>query len=125
MFITSQSYTKNDIYSILKVPEAKQRGAWETGYIRYNNAFYIFCNIGVAGRTGHNYDNHWEEEYLVWYAKTNTHINQPLMRALLSGQIPVHIFTRTDNSHPFTYNGSGTVEKYEDVSPVKIIWKLT
>lgn len=125
MFNINVSYTKEEIYRILNVPEQQQRGAWDTGYRKFDNAIYIFCNIGVAGRTGHDYDNHWEGSNLVWYAKTNTHINQPLIKEILNGKIPIHIFTRTDNSQPFTYNGLASIEKFENTSPVKIVWKFT
>ena len=124
MFKKHAHYTKEEIYSILHVPPQQQRGAWDTGYRKYNEAVYIFCNIGVAGRTGHDYDNHWEGEHLIWYAKTDTHINQPLIKEILSGLLPVHIFTRTDNTHPFTYNGLGEIENFENTSPVKITLKI-
>src|SRR5690242_11188901 len=95
MFKVGNSYTKHDIYKILNVPVERQKGAWDTGYRKYEDGFYIFANIGVAGRTGHDYDNHWEEESLVWYAKTGTTIHQPIIQELLSNITTVNIFTRT------------------------------
>jgi hypothetical protein len=124
MFKVGNSYTKHDIYRILDVPSERQKGAWDTGYRKYDDAFYVFANIDTAGRTGHDYDNHWEGENLIWYAKTGTTIHQPIIQELLSNTSTVNIFTRTNDRSPFTYQGVGKVQSYEDVIPVKITWKL-
>lgn len=124
MFQIGHLYSKNEIYSVLNVPIEKQKGAWDTGYRKYHDVFYIFCNIGVAGRTGHDYNNHWEGKNLVWYAKTNTHTEQPLIRSMINGENVVHIFTRENNKVAFTYQGQGCVLSFEKESPVKIVWSL-
>lgn len=124
MFRQYELYTKQDIYNLLNVPLEIQGGAWDTGYRKYNNAVYIFCNIGVAGRTGHNYNNHWEENKLVWFAKTNTHVNQNQIVELLAGTIPVHIFTREDNRVAFVYQGQGIQVRHVNSTPVEIVWEI-
>lgn len=43
------------------------------------------------------------------------------MQKLVSGEYPVHIFTRNENTNPFIYAGEGLVVRIEDISPVKII----
>jgi 5-methylcytosine-specific restriction protein A len=124
MFKVGDSYTKHDIYRILNVPIERQKGAWDTGYRKYDDDFYVFVNIDNAGRTGHDYDNHWEGENLVWYAKTGTTIRQLIIRELLDNNSTVNIFTRTNDRSPFTYQGEGKVQSYEDVTPVKITWQI-
>ena len=66
MYIVGNQYTRADIYKILDIPESKQKGDWQNGYHRHEQDYYIFCNIGVAGRTGHDYNNHWDGDKLVW-----------------------------------------------------------
>lgn len=44
MFIIGHLYTKKDIYEILKVPIAEQKGIWDTGYRLYNDEIFIFVN---------------------------------------------------------------------------------
>jgi Domain of unknown function (DUF3427)/HNH endonuclease len=124
MFKQGVNYTKSDIYRTMNVPEESQKGAWDTGYRRYKNDIFVFANIGVAGRTGHNYDNHWEGSDLVWYGKTTSHINQPLIQQMVKGEGKVYIFTRFDDRQPFTFQGEASVKSTEDISPVKITWSL-
>ncbi len=65
-FQVGRSYTKNDIYLVCKVPEQKQKGNWNTGYTSYNGDWFIFCNVGVPGRTGHDYENSFVGDELHW-----------------------------------------------------------
>ena len=37
-------------------------GIWYTGYAPVENNLIIFMNIGVPGRTGHDFDNKFDEE---------------------------------------------------------------
>jgi 5-methylcytosine-specific restriction enzyme A len=124
MFNIGQIYTKNDIYQILNVPLTKRKGAWDTGYRKYNNAIYVFCNIGTPGRTGHDYNNHWENGNLVWFARTKFSLNQPLIREMLDGSSNIYIFIRENDRKPFTYIGKGVAILSEATNPVKITWKI-
>lgn len=60
-FVSGNQYSRNDVYRILNVPPESQRGNWETGYTRFNDEYYIFANIDVPGRTGHNYHNNFSK----------------------------------------------------------------
>lgn len=124
MFKVGNTYTKNDIYQILNVPRELQRGAWDTGYRRYENDMFIFSNIGVPGRTGHNYDNHWDGDELVWYGKTQSKLSHQSIQDLINPTGHVHIFTRKGDRDPFLFEGNGVAKHYEDVTPVKIVWEL-
>jgi 5-methylcytosine-specific restriction enzyme A len=127
MFNVGQSYTKNEIYKILDVPIQRRKGAWDTGYREYEGNIFIFSNVGVPGRTGHDYDNYWDGELFVWQAKTASNINQPLIRKMLNPEPTQQnfLFTRTDDKDPFTFEGSVIAKEYNDTTPVSVIWQLT
>lgn len=54
MFKSKELYSRKDLYKILNVPVDRQKGNWNTGYHKYDNKYYIFAGIEIAGRTGHN-----------------------------------------------------------------------
>lgn len=123
IFINGGLYSRKDIQEILDVPKDKRKGAWTTGYTSYNGDYYIFCNIGVAGKTGHNYDNRFIGKNLSWYGKTKTNINQDTIKKMISGKYKVHIFTREDNTNiNFIYQGEGKALEVKDTVPVNILW---
>lgn len=68
-FQVGKQYTRRDICKIIGVPEDTKGGNWDTGYNQYNEDWFIFCNIGIPGRTGHNYNNLLIGDNLVWYGK--------------------------------------------------------
>lgn len=124
-FITDSYYSRSDIYRILEVPKEKQKGIWNTGYVKYNNDWFVFIHINTAGKTGHNYNNHFIGNDLVWFGKTNSHIHQPSIQSLLNPLGNVYIFVREDNNNPyFRFSGIGIPHKVEDEIPVKITWAL-
>lgn len=117
-------YSKRDLYKILKVPEGHQRGNWDTGYHYYQGNSFIFANIEIAGRTGHNYSNHWSEEGLVWFGRNSSHIEQESIRRLIYSENKVYIFTRTNARDLFTFNGEATVIRFTSSKPICIIWGI-
>lgn len=121
-FHLGQSYTKSDIYKICDVPLGKQKGNWNTGYTQWDGDWFIFCNIGNAGRTGHDYANRFENDCLHWYGKTASHVDQDSVKSLLSRQSKVHVFYRTDDRSPFKYGGEAEPYSYQRTSPVQITW---
>lgn len=125
MFKINYSYTKKDIYRILDVPVEQQKGSWDTGYRSYDDNIFIFSNIGVPGRTGSDYNNYWDGELFVWEAKTNSNRDQPLIKKMISrqGVNNIYLFTRIDNSLPFTFEGSIVCKNVLQDKPVKICWK--
>jgi hypothetical protein len=117
------SYTRAQVAEEIGLPLNRRRGGnWDTGYDRFDGAFFIFCNVGVAGRTGHDYANRWENDQLVWQAKNGTRLSQPTMQAIASAKHPVHVFWRTGDKDPFTYAGAGTPMEVQDTTPVRIRW---
>lgn len=122
--IVGKQYSRDDVQRMLGVPPNKQGGNWDTGYTEWDGQFFIFCNINVAGRTGHDYSNHWDGSELIWQAKNGTTVHQPQIRKLLSGSMPAHIFHRQRDRMPFTYAGVGYPRKHEATSPVTVRWSF-
>ena len=118
-FLVGKEYSRDDIWEAYHPGEGKRPpgGIWVGGYVTDENDLLVFANIGVAGKTGHDFPNHIEEETgnLIWYGKPNTHSGQPLMKKIINGELALRFFARWDNSKPFfTYLGDGNVEKYLD-----------
>lgn len=125
MFIKGELYSREDIYELLNVPIEKRKGNWNTGYRKYNEEYFIFAGIDTTGRTGHDYNNHWEGDLLYWRGKNKSNFTHQSSKELISGEFKVHIFTRTDNKNvKFVYQGTGQVEKIEDTSPITVYWSL-
>jgi 5-methylcytosine-specific restriction protein A len=127
MFLTNKSYTKNEIYELLKVPLERRRGAWDTGYREYQGNIYIFSNVGIPGRTGHDYNNFWDGDLFNWEAKRKSNLHQNLIQRMINppeDQI-IYLFTRTNDKDPFTFEGKVKVLEYFETAPVKIIWQFT
>lgn len=118
-------YTRAEVQRRLNIAPARG-GPWYTGYIRHGQAFYLFCNVGVAGRTGHAYGNRWRGGDLEWFAKGSARPAHNEIRSLLSGRYAVHIFVRDQNRRPFTYVGEGAVKSSEmDLRPIKVLWAIS
>lgn len=127
MITEGNQYYKKDIYDLFAVPEKSRKGSWDTGYRFYNGDIFIFSNVGIPGRTGHNYNNYWDGDLFVWQAKTTSHINQPLIQKMLHPAVNQknYLFTRTHDKDPFTFEGLVEVNSYEESRPVKIIWRFS
>jgi 5-methylcytosine-specific restriction enzyme A len=121
-FQIGYSYTRRDIYRVIGIPEDTHGGVWDTGYARHENDWFIFCNIATPGTTGHDYANQWIGDKLEWYGKTNSQLRHQSIQSILSVETNTYIFWREDNKKPFTFAGIGSVEGFEDTTPVKVIW---
>lgn len=126
MFRVGRPYSKKDIYRILQVHPEKQRGAWDKGLRYYEGDVFIFSNVGIPGRTGHDYNNFWDGDLFHWEGQTNSNLNHPSIRRLIqpSDERKIQLFTRTRDKTPFIYEGLIRPLKYFDTTPVKIIWQF-
>lgn len=123
MYTVGSTYTRKDVYDILSLPEAQRGGDWLNGYHRHGSEYYIFCNVGVPGRTGHDYENYWEGETLVWHGKNGSHFGQESIKNIISDSYLVRIFYRESDRAPFTYAGIGKAIPYESTArPVRVDW---
>ncbi len=95
-------------------------GDWDTGYVRIEKNLVIFMNIGVPGKTDHDFDNYYDHsnKTIVWYGKPKSHSGQPTFKKLLSRELTPHFFARWNNKDPqFTYLGIGKLVSYKDGIP--------
>ena len=124
MFELGKQYRKIEIYSILDVPEDKQRGSWDTGFTPYEGNWYFFCNIGTPGRTGHDYRNYFAGDFLVSHARLNSKIDHPSIKSIQSQETKKFIFYREDDLSDWTFAGIGTLVEMQNTSPIKFIWQF-
>jgi 5-methylcytosine-specific restriction enzyme A len=124
-FRVGQLYTRRDIYKMIGVDEHTKGGNWDTGYNQYKGDWFIFCNIGMPGRTGHDYQNILSDNTLIWYGKTIARLHHPTIQSMIDVNQRVYIFAREDNSQPFLYLGIGKAFAVEASIPVKVIWTFS
>ncbi len=115
-------YTRVQVQEAMGIPNATFKGKWGTGYTTHAGVFYIFANVGSAGRTGHDYPNEWEGPVLHWCAKSGTHAGQPQMRHLLRPGTVCHIFTRHADRDPFAYHGTARPTDPRRQDPMMVTW---
>ena len=94
MFKRGSEYTRDEIANIVRPKNPPRGGDWTTGYARIEDNLFIFMNIGVAGRTGHDFENHYDEKSntLIWFSKPNKHSSNPLFQKLISGELTPYFF---------------------------------
>jgi hypothetical protein len=116
MFKRGVDYTRDEIGQIVRPENPPGKGDWFTGYSRIDSNLFVFMNIGVAGRTGHDFENHYDEntQTLIWFSKPNKHSTNPLFQKILSGEITPYFFARWDHRLPFTFLGTGNIITFED-----------
>lgn len=124
LYQVGNKYSRKDIFKVLGVPDHKG-GDWFTGYASHEDDWYIFANIQSAGRTGHNYQNHFAGANLVWFGKTNSKLKHDSIQRLTSGNGKVYIFCRENDREPFEFKGEAKPVRVEDVSPVCVEWSFT
>lgn len=124
-FGKGQLYTRAEVAErIYLPPELRHGGNWDTGYSRWNDEFFIFCNVGIAGTTGHDYPNRWVGKDLFWTGKTGSRMGTPFVKEMLSGMRQVHLFWRGEVRTPFTYAGLATAAEVIDSIPVQVRWSF-
>lgn len=123
-FVTGAAYSRDEIAEKITMPLARRAGSWMTGYDEWQDEVFIFANIGIAGRTGHDYANHWAGKDLVWYAKANARLGQEQIDRIVSNTMPVHVFWRGEDRQPFTYAGLGQARSLSSEAPVQVVWSF-
>ena len=117
-FKRGSTYTRKSIGEICYPGVGRPAGGnWDTGYVGVEDNLIIFMNIGVAGNTGHDFDNEFDQQTntITWYGKPKTHSTQPTFQKLLKGETTPHFFARWDEKKPeFTYLGIGSILNFRD-----------
>jgi len=75
-FKKGSKYSRRDIGWIYFPEEGRPKGGiWDTGYIRIETDLIVFMNIGVPGKTKHDFNNHYDEinHTIRWYGKPGSH----------------------------------------------------
>lgn len=116
MFKRGVTYKRDEIALMARPDSPPHGGDWTTGYARIENDLYVFMNIGIPGRTGHNFDNHFDPQTgtLIWFGKPNSKSEHPTFQKLLSGELRPLFFARWDQNAPFTFLGTGGIASFED-----------
>jgi 5-methylcytosine-specific restriction enzyme A len=122
-FNIGDEYTRRDVFAILGILDHKG-GPWFIGYTSHGPDWFIFCGVGTTGRTGHDHNNHFLGDDLVWFAKGRTRLPQSTIQQLLNPIGRVYVFYREDDRDPFIFAGAASPVHVEDTTPVKIIWSL-
>jgi 5-methylcytosine-specific restriction protein A len=124
-FREAGTYSRKDVFTTLGLSPEPVGGNWFTGYHSHADAHFIFCNVGAAGRTGHDYGNSWEApDQLRWFGKTHSKADQPQILAMTRGDQPVYLFHRQDNRDQFTFAGLVRAISIAQTQPVEVIWKV-
>ncbi|WP_085987278.1 DUF3427 domain-containing protein [Pseudomonas alabamensis] len=121
-FILGEIYSRSDVFKILGLSPEPKGGAWFTGYTEHEGNAFIFCNIGAPGRTGHNYENYFEGDRLVWSGKGPSKLQHNSIQRLLKPLGRVYIFYRQSDREPFIFAGVAKPYQVSNTSPVKVIW---
>jgi hypothetical protein len=116
MFKRGSQYTRSEIANLVRPDNPPNGGDWTTGYARIENNLYVFMNMGVPGRTGHDFENYYDEKTntLIWFSKPGKHSTNPLFQKLFSGELTPYFFARWNQNPPFTFLGTGSIIKFED-----------
>ena len=121
MFKIGSNYSRNDVGFVLHPTKGRQSGGnWDTGYVRVDDKLIIFMNMGVPGKTGHNYNNSYNDEKkeITWYGKTQSRSGTGIFKQLINGELTPHYFARWNTKDPnFIYLGVGTIVSFKDNVP--------
>ncbi|RYD85657.1 MAG: DUF3427 domain-containing protein [Verrucomicrobiaceae bacterium] len=121
--IVGHSYTRRDLYNLLDVPANQQGGDWDTGYHRHGLEWFIFPTVAGRSRTGHDYDNRWENGRFVWRGRNGSLMSHPSIQDLSKPGGIVHLFTREHDRDPFVYVGLVEAVDIRNTSPVTVVWQ--
>ncbi|RRN63453.1 GIY-YIG nuclease family protein [Caulobacter sp. 602-1] len=122
-FDIGELYTRDQVRAALGLPPMAG-GDWATGYARVGEEVFVFCNVGIAGRTGHDYPNRWIDDALDWFGKTGSTMDQPLISAMLAEAVTTHVFWRAKDRGPFIYAGVGIPDGAWGGEPVEVLWRF-
>ena len=112
-FKKGSKYSRNEVCKLYfgkPCPHLKG-GNWMTGYwqidnmlnpqleaegytppVSKTNELVVWMNIGVPGRTGHDFENRYDKDIKVitWFGKPGTHSKQPIFAKLKDGKLKGH-----------------------------------
>lgn len=109
------SYSRAEVFGRL-TGNPYIKGNRSIGVVREGQFLLAFANIGVPGRTGHDFPNTYDpdDKKMRWYGQPHAHSGQELMAAIISGTLRLLVFTRTENKADWTFRGQAQVDGYRD-----------
>ena len=109
-------YSRSEVAKIARPNNPPNGGDWITSYAEMDGNLYVFLNIGVPGKTGHDFDNRFDRasRELTWFSKPNKKSTSPLFQRILKGHLSLLFFIRTDTKNKFEFLGGGQVTKHMD-----------
>ncbi|MCK8668213.1 HNH endonuclease [Pseudomonas azerbaijanoccidens] len=123
-FVLGEEYTRSDVFKMLDLYPEPKGGGWFTGYAEHEGNAYLFCNVGIPGRTGHDYKNYFDGDRMVWSGKGPSKLQHASIQSLLKPQGRSYIFYRLSDRGPFTFAGIAKPYQVFDTSPVEVIWEF-
>lgn len=125
-FQTGRKYSRADVREEVGLARNAVGGAWFTGIVEHDSEFFIFANVGTAARTGHDYQNRWDGDFLRWYHKRGSDVRWHSVQRLLRSGTAIHLFSRSADRDNFEYHGYAIpVEVVERSSPVEVLLAIT
>lgn len=129
-FKRGSNYTRAQVFASYRPNEPLPTGGnLFTGYMAFaeptdesdTDDLVIFMNIGVPGRTKHDFDNEYDPNtgLITWFGKPNSHPRQPVLKKMIEGQLTPQFFARWDTRDPFTFLGTGQVLNVQDGAVTK------
>ncbi|WP_199743638.1 hypothetical protein, partial [Caulobacter sp. 602-1] len=94
------------------------------GSARVGEEVFVFCNVGIAGRTGHDYPNRWIDDALDWFGKPGSTMDQPLISAMLAEAVTTHVLWRAKDRGHLIYAGVGIPDGAWGGEPVEVLWRF-
>ena len=123
-FVPGSKYSRQDVQRALGL-EPQRWGDWYIGFHQHDGAWYLFSNVGIPGRTGHEYANRWEGDRFHWYAQERTQPHQETFRSLTAPGARVLLFTRAESRAPFTYEGAVVLDELNETArPIEVWWRV-
>ena len=124
-FKRGSNYTRPQVFDTYRPNERQPTGGpLYTGYATFakptgasdKDDLVIFMNIGVPGRTKHDFDNEYDPKtgLITWFGKPNSHSQQPQLKKMIKGELTPQFFARWKQGDSFTYLGTGKVLSVQD-----------
>lgn len=116
MFKRGSEYSRDEIAMIACPDNPPRGGNWTTGYAKVGEKVFVFMNIGVPGRTGHDFENYYDEktQSLVWFSKPDRNSTHQSIRQMIAGDVELYFFARWRQRSRFTFLGIGTIVSFQD-----------
>lgn len=123
MLKPGNTYTRKTLWSLYK-PDLPfpNGGNWFTGYVQEGDSLLMFANLGVPGKTGHDFPNSYDSATasMEWYGKPNAHSAQPIFKALFRGTLTPYVFVRWKTEDPeFLFLGIPAISSCQDNQTLK------